>query len=30
VAIDKAGVATVVWSKPDAAGKQSIYASSYR
>ncbi len=29
VAIDKGGVATAVWSKPDAAGKQSIYASRY-
>ncbi len=30
VAIDKAGIATLVWSKFDAAGKQSIYASRYR
>jgi len=30
VAIDKGGIATVVWSKPDVAGKPSIYASRYR
>ena len=30
VAIDKGGIATAVWSKPDAAGKPSIYASRYR
>ena len=30
VAIDKGGIATAVWSKTDAAGKPSIYASRYR
>jgi hypothetical protein len=30
VAIDKGGAATAVWSKPDAAGNQSIYASRFR
>ena len=30
LAIDKGGVATAVRSKPDAAGRQSIYAGRYR